>query len=83
MGRQNTATSHTLWLKPHSTKNKIKLAPQWTPNVKGYYGKKEKAKHRRDAAHSLTISIVSKYMYLLLSILGRTTSTVVYDAALD
>ena len=56
MGRQNTATSHT--------KNKIKLAPQVTPNIKGYYGKKEKAKHRRDAAHSLTISIVTKYMYL-------------------
>ena len=33
-------------LKPHSTKNKLKLAPQWTPNIKGYYGKKEKAKHR-------------------------------------
>ena len=42
-------------LKPHSTKNKIKLAPQWTPNIKGYYGKKEKARHRRDAARSLTI----------------------------
>ena len=59
MGRQNTSTSHTFWLKPHSTKTKIKLVPQWTPNSKVYDGKKEKVKHRRDAAHSLTISIVT------------------------
>ena len=64
MGRQNTATSHTLWLKPHSTKNKIKLAPKWIPNIKGHYGKKEKAKHRRDAAHGLTISIVTIKIHL-------------------
>ena len=64
IGRQNTATDHTLWLKPHPNENKIKLAPQWTPNIKGYYGKKEKAKHRRDVAHCLTISTVTKYMYL-------------------
>ena len=55
---------HNSRYQPHSTKNKIKLAPQWTPNIKGYYGKKEKANLRRDAAHGLTISIVTKYMYL-------------------
>ena len=67
MGRENTATSHTLWLKPHSTKNKIKLAPQWIPNIKGHYGKKEKAKHRRDGAHGLTISIVTIKIHVPLA----------------
>ena len=42
MRRQNTATSHTLWLKPHSTKNTIKLAPQWTPTITGYMERRKK-----------------------------------------